>query len=36
VPDSKINSVRDGMDLPVRVCPDDAENLAIEWDRVIT
>jgi len=36
VPDAKINSVRDGMDVPVRVCPDDPENLAIEWDRVIT
>ncbi len=36
VPDDKVGSVRAGMEVPVRICPDDRTNIAVEWDRVAT
>lgn len=36
VPDDKVGSVRAGMDVPVRICPDDQKSIAVEWDRVAT
>jgi len=36
VPDVKIGAVRAGMDVPVRICPDDRTNIAVEWDMVAT
>lgn len=36
VPDDKVGSVRAGMEVPGRICPDDRKNIAVEWDRVAT
>ena len=36
VPDDKIGAVRAGMEVFVRICPDDRMNIAVEWDRVAT
>ncbi len=36
VPDDKLNSVLPGMDVSVRVSPGDRDNIAVEWDRVVS